>query len=228
MADLKTASSTYGTSGIDTHTAKTNDPFGDNIDAEHSNRLASAILNIETILGVGETLKGSVADLVARLAVSMSAAGEITKVNFFPSGTPMLFQQTLAPTGWTKQTTHNDKTLRVVSGSASSGGATAFSSVFGSSITTGSHTITISQMPAHTHTTDSTGAHTHDLDLTVAGGAGSIKRISGNTDGDASTLVDLSAGAHTHTAQSTGGGTGHTHTMSMDIHFVDLIIASKD
>ena len=27
----------------------------------------------------------------------------------FPQGTSMLFQQTAAPTGWTKQTTHNDK-----------------------------------------------------------------------------------------------------------------------
>ena len=43
------------------------------------------------------------------------------------SGTKMLFQQSTAPTGWTKQTTHNDKTLRVVTGTASSGGSNAFS-----------------------------------------------------------------------------------------------------
>ena len=30
-----------------------------------------------------------------------------------PSGTSMLFQQTAAPTGWTKQTTHNDKAIRL-------------------------------------------------------------------------------------------------------------------
>jgi len=29
----------------------------------------------------------------------------------FPSGTRMLFQQTAAPTGWTKDTSHNDKAL---------------------------------------------------------------------------------------------------------------------
>jgi hypothetical protein len=39
----------------------------------------------------------------------------------FPSDTLMLFQQTAAPPGWTKQTVHNDKALRVVSGAASSG-----------------------------------------------------------------------------------------------------------
>ena len=36
----------------------------------------------------------------------------------FPAGTLMLFQQTAAPTGWTKQTTHDNKALRVVSGVA--------------------------------------------------------------------------------------------------------------
>jgi hypothetical protein len=56
----------------------------------------------------------------------------------FVSGTLMLFQQTSAPTGWTKQTTHNDKALRVVSGSASSGGSTAFTSVFASRTPSGS------------------------------------------------------------------------------------------
>jgi hypothetical protein len=40
------------------------------------------------------------------------------KAQPFPSGTVMLFQQTTAPIFWTKQTTHNDKALRVVSGSA--------------------------------------------------------------------------------------------------------------
>ena len=34
----------------------------------------------------------------------------------FPSGTKMLFQQTAAPTGWTKDTGSNDVALRVVSG----------------------------------------------------------------------------------------------------------------
>ena len=43
-----------------------------------------------------------------------------------PSGTSMLFVQSAAPTGWTKQTTHNDKTLRVVTGTVSSGGSNAF------------------------------------------------------------------------------------------------------
>lgn len=56
-----------------------------------------------------------------------------------PSGSAMLFYQASAPTGWTKQTTHNDKSLRVVSGTGGgSGGSTAFTSVFTSRTPSGS------------------------------------------------------------------------------------------
>lgn len=60
-------------------------------------------------------------------------------VEAIPSGTTMLFYQAAAPTGWTKQTTHNDKSLRVVSGTGGgSGGSTAFTSVFASRTPSGS------------------------------------------------------------------------------------------
>jgi hypothetical protein len=53
----------------------------------------------------------------------------------FPSGTSMLFQQTSAPTGWTKQTTHNDKALRIISGTVGTGGSVAFSTALGAGAT---------------------------------------------------------------------------------------------
>ena len=55
-----------------------------------------------------------------------------------PSGTSMLFAQSAAPTGWTKQTTHNDKTLRVVSGTASPGGSAASTTACASQTPAGS------------------------------------------------------------------------------------------
>lgn len=62
-----------------------------------------------------------------------------TPTEVIPSGTSMLFYQAAAPTGWTKQTTHNDKSLRVVSGTGGgSGGSTAFTSVFASRTPSGS------------------------------------------------------------------------------------------
>ena len=40
------------------------------------------------------------------------------------------FQQTLAPTGWTKLTTHDNKALRLITGTVSTGGSASFTSVF--------------------------------------------------------------------------------------------------
>ena len=131
-------------------------------------------------------------------ATSVSGAG-------FPSGTLMLFQQTAAPTGWTKQTTHNNKALRVVSGSVTNGGSDSFTTVFGTSKTTASHTLTESEIPAHTHSYSTSNGQ-------VAGSG----LVTGNVSGSSNT-------------GSTGGGGGHSHDLSnFDLEFVDLIIASKD
>jgi hypothetical protein len=142
----------------------------------------------------------------------------------FPSGTLMLFQQTAAPTGWTKQTTHNDKTLRVVSGTASSGGSTAFTSVFTSRTPTGTvanTTLSASQLGDHTH------AYTAPSSYNIQGyypGAGNSKigngivipsGVGANTGG----INEGSGGAHNH---------GFTATaMDFAVQYVDLIIAYK-
>ena len=62
-----------------------------------------------------------------------------SQISGFPSGTRMIFQQTSAPTGWTKDTSDtNQRALRVVSGSASSGGSVDFTSAFASRGVSGS------------------------------------------------------------------------------------------
>ncbi len=47
-----------------------------------------------------------------------------------PIGTVVLFQQTAAPLGWTKITTNDNAALRIVAGSASTGGSVGFTSAF--------------------------------------------------------------------------------------------------
>ncbi len=60
-------------------------------------------------------------------------------ISAFPSGTRMIFQQTSAPTGWTKDTSDtNQRALRVVSGSAGSGGSVDFTTAFASKGVSGS------------------------------------------------------------------------------------------
>jgi hypothetical protein len=165
------------------------------------------------------------------------------KVDAFPSGTVMLFAQTAAPTGWTKSTTHNDKALRVVSGSASSGGSVAFTTAFASQAvagTVGGTTLDSSQIPSHTHTgtTDAGGDHTHSLNMIVGnGGATSAVQVSGPTTNEIPTsrISMGSSGTHTHTftTSGTGGGGSHTHTftgtaINLAVSYVDVILATKD
>ena len=140
----------------------------------------------------------------------------------FPAGTKMLFVQTAAPTGWTKDTTHNDKALRVVSGTASSGGSSPFSTVFGKTATD-AHTLTVSEIPAHSHVATDSG-HTHTTDafanISVTGPGTTINTTTGTKQtGLASANI---------TVQNTGGGGSHTHPMDIRVNYVDVIIASKD
>ena len=71
-------------------------------------------------------------DNSTKVATTAYVRTAITEAKPFPTGTKMLFQQTSAPSGWTKVTTHNNKALRVVSGTAGSGGSNAFSNTLAS------------------------------------------------------------------------------------------------
>ena len=137
-------------------------------------------------------------------------------VDVFPSGTVMLFVQSAAPTGWTKSATHNNKALRVVSGTVSTGGTVAFTTAFASksvSGTVGSTTLTINQIPSHNHTYSFPGSSF----IYLASGPGAYG------------LGD----AYTYTSGNAGGGQGHTHTFTgtaidLAVQYVDVIIATKD
>ena len=74
MADIiVTGTSGYATGSIDTASTVVNNVTA--TDAVQPNGLAAAVIQLETILGVGTTLKGSVTDLVARLAVGLDSSG---------------------------------------------------------------------------------------------------------------------------------------------------------
>lgn len=147
-----------------------------------------------------------------------------------PSGTVMLFAQTAAPTGFTKNTsTGNNTALRLVTGTASTGGSVAFTTAFASqtpsgtvsvSGSAGATTLTTPQIPSHTH---SGGA---------AGGS-----FSAFGPGSAPYGPFSAAGGNTG---STGGGGSHTHPLTISsatfsgsainlaVSYVDVIRATKD
>jgi hypothetical protein len=156
---------------------------------------------------------------------SLVVTGDVTSngdVLGFPSGTTMLFQQTAAPTGWTKQTTHNDAALRVVSGTVSSGGSRSFSAVFGQNQTVGTQ-LTTAHLPAHTH--GSVGNHAHTYYTGPLTGYSGFAISGGVTQGRQLTSTG-NAGAHQHA--SVGNNQAHAHSMDIRVKYVDLIIAQKD
>jgi microcystin-dependent protein len=93
MANLSTDASGFQTGAIDTWTSAVNNVTPHR--AEHINGLASAILQIETVLGSGSTLPGTLESLAARLAVQVPADGVI-----IPPGVIWEYAGAAAPTGW--------------------------------------------------------------------------------------------------------------------------------
>jgi hypothetical protein len=144
--------------------------------------------------------------------------------NSFPSGTNVLFQQTSAPTGWTKQSTHNDKAIRVVSGTASSGGTVAFSTCFSRTATDG-HTLTTTEMPSHVHgVTDPGHSHTENVANTAGASVTNPGPGVNNPIANPSTNASFTG----ISIQSAGSDGAHTHPMDIRVQFVDVIIASKN
>jgi len=151
-------------------------------------------------------------------ALEVASPGVITGAwAYLPSGTAMMFVQTSAPTGWTKSTTHDNKALRVVSGTAGSGGTTAFTSVFTS------RTITTANMPTHTHTVTDPG-HTH----TASTGTSFVAYGGSYTASGAGAFTPQPASINSVTTGITIGNAGSGTAMDFAVQYVDVIIATKD
>jgi hypothetical protein len=156
----------------------------------------------------------------------------------FASGTVMLFAQTASPTGWTKNTTTGDNSaLRVVTGTASTGGTVGFTTAFASQTPTGSvaistvsgsagaTTLTTPQIPSHNHTIATAGGGTPNNQMLQAGTTNSASSAlqnvtAGNTGG---------GGDHTHPFSfSSGSGTFSGNAINLAVQYIDVIRATKD
>lgn len=146
----------------------------------------------------------------------------------FPTGTVMLFAQTAAPTGWTKLTDHDNAALRVVSGTAGSGGTGGFTSAFNTALpvagTTDAHAISITEMPAHFHGDGIVDTASLAFAYGSQSPTSNIASQNFTTNGGAGTVEGLT--------QTVGGGGGHTHSftgaVTLAVAYVDVIRASKD
>ena len=169
-----------------------------------TNKAAGARATAIATADLDATNKANAARVAAITAAALDATAKANAV--IPSGTRMLFQQTNAPVGWTKVTTHNDKALRVVSGAAGMGGSVDFTAAFVNG-NVGNTTLSIAQIPSHDHGTpvfarDGSGAHIGD-----GGGTSTYPNVK---------------------SDAVGGGEAHTHSLALDIKYVDIIIATKN
>lgn len=165
----------------------------------------------------GGSITIAAADTANNYTITLPAStGTLTTTNDIPSpfsaGTVIVFGQTAAPTGWTKVTTYDNAALRIVSGTASSGGSVNFTTAFTSQSaggTVGSYTLASADIPSHTHSGVIVGRQ-------GAGGGYDwpIYGVFGNT-------------------AATGGGGAHSHTftgttINLAVKYVDVIFASKN
>ena len=153
----------------------------------------------------------------------------------FPSGTKMLFNQTAAPTGWTKDATNNnDSALRVVTGTAGTGGSVAFSTAMATPAVAGSvgltgdlaagnlavsmsgnisdTTLSAAQIPSHQHHFKmSTGTQSNNATNSSSqmANVGERSNYSKNNQNQSSSFRNMQT-----TGNAGGGAHNHAHNLS--------------
>jgi len=153
----------------------------------------------------------------------------------FDAGTRMLFAQTTAPTGWTKDTTnYNNFALRVTTGAASTGGSVAFTTAFASQTPAGSVSIDTAGLSAGatTLTTAQIPSHSHSFQ---------INEFDGGNNQSPSRQGSNNFTPLTYSTNNTGSGNSHNHSISgsatatftgtainLAVQYLDVITATKN
>jgi hypothetical protein len=162
--------------------------------------------------------------------ISQAAGGGGTTI---PAGTVMIFGQTAAPTGFTKLTDQDNAGLRVVSGTASTGGSVDFTTAFASKAVTGSVSISAISGSAGNTTlsTPQIPSHSHTVTTTTDGGSFFQNSANGfsNSPGPYNTGNTGGGGAHSHPFSFSSGTASFSGTaINLAVKYVDVIRATKD
>ena len=219
----------------------------DGVDIQSFYNTTFALSNGSGVLSNGVTATTQAqSDNSLKVATTAYVRTAISEAQAFPSGTKMLFQQTSAPTGWTKVTSGVDnKALRVVSGTAGSGGSNAFSNTLASrSITanaanaTQGGNISVANTTAggnvsidsastggtvnsHTLTINEIPSHSHSIATNQ--GRGTNTNYRNNQAGlVGANYIGANTRNYTHSGtfptQNSGGGGGHSHGFTGGSH----------
>ena len=187
-------------------------------------------------------------------------------VESFPSGTKMLFNQTSAPTGFTKDTSNNNNSaLRVVTGTVGTGGSVDFTTAFATpsvsgsvglsgNLSAGNLSVSMSGNIGNTSvSSNQIGSHSHGAGNYTARISASTQAFSGPfAQARADAAIDGNTTPVTGNSGNKGGGGSHNHshnlsgnlsgspgtgnlagslssaTATLNVKYVDVIVASKD
>ena len=166
----------------------------------------------------------------------------ISKYGIVPQNSVQVFYQPAAPTGWTKVTTHNNKALRVVSGTGGgSAGTNAFTSTMSSftiggtlssSSATGGTELTTAQLASHTHPSNgvqlnAVPALTNPAGSFIGWNGGDVRRAAGWTrtspiTGETGTVPN----GVSHNHPFSGSGTVPNQSVSIAVQYIDVIVCT--
>jgi hypothetical protein len=168
-----------------------------------------------------------------------------------PSGSVMLFYQAAAPVGWTRVTSQHDKAIRVVGNTPGgvAGGTNPFSTVQAQTVV-GNHTMALGETATGIQVSGNTTAYLYPggssnfyyavvanpqswyqlgvlQSATAAVPPGyNVAYTNGNVAPTGMNTVSGGVG-FASTSINTGGG-AHNHPITMQVQYVDVLIASKD
>jgi hypothetical protein len=202
-------------------------------------------VSVKNLVNVANTVKIQANGELTATSFTGNGAG-LDGVSTLDQGTQMVFLESSAPTGWTQNTDASlaNSTLRVVTGSAGTGGSTEFASCFDSAKTTTAGDITL-DTAATTVVTDTIvvgnttlgtptiASHNHTVSTSATispyGGPGGGGCVTLGTTGSGG-----GGGSHNHPAAFSASISGSVNTPTsyavpnMDIKHANTIVCSKD
>lgn len=231
-----------GITGVGTLTAGT---WNANVVSAQYGGTGSANLTAENvILGNGASAVKVVAPGTANNVLTSNGTTWISQApaaaGGFAAGTRLIFAQTSAPTGWTKDTVnYNNHALRVVTGTASTGGTVDFTTAFASQAVSGSVSTTVNNTTATNQAATATNqATTATNQAATPAGTVSISAITGSAGATTLGVPEIPSHSHpmtitfnensggtnfvggaggfarTNFTNAAGGGGSHTHPFS--------------
>ena len=174
-----------------------------------------------TTLSASNLTSGTIPDARFPATLPAVSGANLTNIEPFPSGTKMIFQQTSAPTGWTKITSDvENRALRVTSGTVGSGGSNAFTNTLASRGITANAGNTTQGGNISVSVGNATAGGNISVGNTAAGGNVSVSIANTSTSGtvNSHTLSTSQMPSHSHSGGFYGTAGTQSHSSGWGNH----------